>query len=162
MVQTAVALLQDLRRFARSPASVFNPGASLADTFHAEQRTGVVFPDEARASFILFDGQARSAWLRSEVRSLWWLEGGVPLLCQRRQFRCGSRNTGLFLCECCDDIKFKFWYDYSSSLCNLVTGPVSRNASLTITVDTCTTSPISFIEMIFAVVVLPLLFFRFF
>ncbi|CAB1102450.1 unnamed protein product [Ectocarpus sp. CCAP 1310/34] len=57
---------QDLRRFARSPASVFNPGATLADTMNAEQRTGVLFPDEARASFLLFDGQARSGWLRSE------------------------------------------------------------------------------------------------
>lgn len=60
---------KDLRRFARSPASVFNPGATLADTMNAEQRTGVLFPDEARASFLLFDGQARSGWLRSEVRS---------------------------------------------------------------------------------------------
>eukprot|EP00752_Nemacystus_decipiens_P010537 g9383.t1 len=57
---------EDLRRFARSPASVFNPGATLADTLEAEKRTGVVFPDEARASFLLFNGQARSAWLRSE------------------------------------------------------------------------------------------------
>lgn len=66
---------QDLRRFARSPASVFNPGASLADTFRAERRTGVVFPDEARASFVYFDGQARSSWLRSEASSAW--RGGV-------------------------------------------------------------------------------------
>ena len=66
---------QDLRRFARSPASVFNPGASLADTFRAERRTGVVFPDEARASFVYFDGQARSSWLRSEASDAW--RGGV-------------------------------------------------------------------------------------
>ena len=46
---------------------MFNPGATLADTLEAENRTGVVFPDEARASFLLFNGQARSAWLRSEV-----------------------------------------------------------------------------------------------
>lgn len=59
---------KDLRRFARSPDSVFNPGATLSEIYSAEQRTGVVFPDEARASFTLFDGQARSTWLRAEVQ----------------------------------------------------------------------------------------------
>lgn len=66
-LKTLEFTVQDLRRFARSPASVFNPGASLADTFRAERETGVVFPDEARASFTYFDGQARSSWLRSEA-----------------------------------------------------------------------------------------------
>lgn len=58
---------QDLRRFARFPDTVFNPGANLAETFAAEQRAQVIFPDEVRASFVLFNGQARSVWLRSEV-----------------------------------------------------------------------------------------------
>eukprot|EP00903_Cladosiphon_okamuranus_P020030 g18398.t1 len=85
---------EDLRRFARSPASVFNPGATFADTLEAEARTGVVFPDEARASFLLFNGQARSAWLRSEGViggfELLSLEDSVELMLEEACFRGAS------------------------------------------------------------------------
>ncbi|CAM9431846.1 unnamed protein product [Scytosiphon promiscuus] len=57
---------QVLRAQCRISPTVFNPGATLADTAKAEQRAGIVFPDEVRASFLCFDGQARSGWLRSE------------------------------------------------------------------------------------------------